>query len=569
MTQNEVPQKPVPAEAAAELIDQGTQSLLGPNPFVKLQPRDLLAFLGEVGKHAVQNPRLVLEQQAALARDLVAVFTGKSDLAPVAGDKRFGDEAWTENWLYRTSLQTYLAYSKAVQEFVGRLDMSDDNKARAAFAVNVLFDTLAPTNSLLGNPAALKKAAETKGASLLAGMRNFLDDMVENGGLPAQVDKKAFKIGGNLAVSLGQVVLRTPLLELIQYKPETPSVHARPHLFVSPQVNKFYVLDLAPNRSVVEYLVKGGFQVFVVSWRNPTSECPNWSLDDYIAELLKATDAVREITGSDDLIMHAACSGGMTTTALAGYLAVKNDRRIHAMTLMAVSLDGTDSTTALFATPEVLAASKAAAKIKGVTDAKDMARGFAMMRPNEAIWNFWVNNYLMGNAPPTFDVFYWSSDATRLSANFYSDLMDMSVEGRLLRPGAMTVLGTPVDISRIDCDKFILAGTTDHITPWKGCYKVARQFGGTNQFTLAASGHIQSILSPPPGHPKAKFFVNPDKGESPDEWLKQAKTHTGSWWPVWKDWLTERSGDLRPAPSSYGNARYQPVAAAPGSYVHE
>jgi polyhydroxyalkanoate synthase len=238
------------------------------------------------------------------------------------------------------------------------------------------------------------------------------------------------------------------------------------------------------------------------------------------------------------------------------------------MTLMAVSLDGTDSTTALYATPQILAASKVAAEAKGVTEARDMALGFAMMRPKEAIWNFWVNNYLMGNSPPAFDVFYWSSDATRLTAKFYSDLMGMTVEGRLLRPGAMTVLGVPVDISKIDCDKFVLAGTTDHITPWRGGYKAARQFGGDTQFTLAASGHIQSILSPPPGHPKSKFFVNPNKVESPDDWLKQARAEKGSWWPLWKEWLTERSGGQRAASQSCGNARYKPIAAAPGEYVH-
>jgi polyhydroxyalkanoate synthase len=320
---------------------------------------------------------------------------------------------------------------------------------------------------------------------------------------------------------------------------------------------------------MIEYLVKSGFQVFAVSWRNPTAEHREWKMDTYVDALCAATHVLRDITGSDDLIMHAACSGGMTAVSLAGYLAAKRDPRLHALTLLVASFDITDSTPGLFATPNALTAAKAAVNSKGILSSAEMSRGFAWIRPREAIWNYWVNNYLMGNDPPAADLFYWASDATSLPAKFYGEMMDLVVGGLLLNSGAFTVLGTPIDISDIQGDKYLVAGTTDHIMPWKGVYRVAQHLSGYREFVLSAAGHIQSLISPPPGHVKAKFFLNPDLAPAADEWLKCATSTAGSWWPHWQAWLAERSGERRPPPASAGNAKWKPIAKAPGTYVHE
>jgi polyhydroxyalkanoate synthase subunit PhaC len=239
------------------------------------------------------------------------------------------------------------------------------------------------------------------------------------------------------------------------------------------------------------------------------------------------------------------------------------------LTLLVASFDVTDSTPGLFATPKALAAAKAAVNSKGILSSADMSRGFAWMRPREAIWNYWVNNYLMGNDPPAADLFYWASDATSLPAKFYGEMMDLVVDGDLLKPDAFKVLGTPVDISKTTGDKYLVAGTTDHIMPWKGVYKVAQHFGARTQFVLSAAGHIQSLISPPPGHAKAKYFLNPELTSSADDWLRGATATAGSWWPHWQVWLAERSGGQRPAPASLGSEKWKPITKAPGTYVHE
>jgi polyhydroxyalkanoate synthase len=414
----------------------------------------------------------------------------------------------------------------------------------------------------------LKKTWETRGANLFARVRNLLGDIIENGGLPAQVDKTAFSVGKNLALSPGAIVFRNPVLELIQYAPATESVYGRPHLIVPPEINKFYVFDLSPGRSMVEFMLRHGAQMFTVSWRNPTAAERDWGMDTYVAALKEAIDAVRDITGSPDLIIHAACSGAMTAAALAGHLAAKGDESVHAMTLMVAVLGQAEGTLGLFATEETVAAAKLSTQAKGVLDGTEMNRVFAWLRPNDLVWNYWVNNYLLGNPPPVFDILYWSNDSTRLPARFHGELIDMFTENLFLRPGALKVLGTPIDLSKVTCDKFFVAGTRDHITPWKGVYDAARAFGGRNDFVLSSSGHIQSLINPP-GNPKAKYFLNAELVTSPDDWLKRAAPRSGSWWDHWRAWAGERSGEMRPAPNSLGSKRYQPMEKAPGTYVLE
>jgi poly[(R)-3-hydroxyalkanoate] polymerase subunit PhaC len=555
-------------DASQRLVDGATEGMLGPNPFIGFRPQDIAAALVGLAHQSVRHPLLVLEQEAALLRDLMAVASGRSQLAAPANDKRFSDREWGDNPLYRLCLQTYLAWTNSVAQFVDRSGFDRRTKQRVRFAASLVTDALAPTNTLLGNPAALRKTLDSRGASLLAGLQNLIADMASNGWMPSQVDKRAFQVGGNLALSKGAVVLTTPVLELIQYSPMTKQVHARPHLIVPPQINKFYFFDLAPGRSIVEHLTRSQFQVFAISWRNPTPAQRDWDMNTYVTAIGEAIAAIGDITNSPDVVLHAACSGAMTATILAGVLAARGEPLIHAMTLMVAVLGGNpDSQLGLFSTPEAIAAAKLETARKGVLEGDEMGRVFAWMRPNDLIWSYWINNYLMGNPPPAFDILYWNNDTTRLPARFHSTLIDIFANDWLLHPGRFEVLGVPIDVAQIDCDKFIVAGLADHITPWQDGYRMARALGGKSEFVLSSSGHIQTLISVP-GSTKGKFFVNPNIVPDPDDWLSQAKSIPGSWWEHWRCWLAARSGDIRPTPSRLGSDHYVPGVDAPGTYVH-
>lgn len=565
MARNQGPQPGAPDDVAV----RAAEGMLGPNPFVGLRKQDILATVKQIAGQAVRHPKLVLEQQAALTRELIAALAGRSELQPPQGDKRFQDAAWKDNPFYRTCLQGYLAWSRALSNFVDKAGLDEKSRERARFVVSLLTEAAAPSNTLLGNPAALKRIIESGGASVVNGLHNRLADLLGNQGMPAQVDKKAFQVGRNLAVSPGRVVFRNEVLELIQYAPATPEVFSRPQVIVPPQINKFYVFDLAPGKSIVEYLVNNGFRVFAVSWRNPTPAQRDWGMDTYVQALLEAIDALRDITGSDDLNLHGACSGAMTMSALLGHLAAKRERLVNAATLMVAVLDNTEaSQLGSFATPETIAAAKRSSRARGVLEGQEMGRVFTWMRPNDLVWNYWVNNYLMGNAPPAFDILYWNNDTTRLPAKFHGQLLDMFVGNAFQRPGGTSILGAPIDLAEVDCDKYVVAGMTDHITPWKGVYRTARLFGGRTDVILSSSGHIQTLVNPP-GNPKAKYFLNPESPADPDAWLAGAQAVSGSWWEHWRQWLAARSGEMRRAPRRLGNRRHPPGATAPGTYVFE
>jgi polyhydroxyalkanoate synthase len=558
---------PEPAPSPLDIAAQAAEQVLGPNPFVGLRSEDLLDAARQVGMQAIQQPTLLLEQEAALARDLLAVFSGQATTAPAAGDKRFGDNAWRDNPFYRMGLQAYLAWGKSMTGFVERSSLEPKTKERAAFATSLLIDALAPTNTLLGNPAAMKKVIDSGGASLIAGLQNMISDLVKNQGMPSQVDRQAFGVGRNLALSPGAVIYRNDWLELIQYSPSTSEVYARPHIIVPPQINKYYIFDLAPGKSIAEYLTQSGYQVFVVSWRNPTPVHRDWDMDSYVAALLEAIAVVRAVCGSEDVNVHAACSGAMTLSALLGHLAAKGERLVNAATLMVAVLDSTaDSQLGLFSTPSAIALAKQNSAAKGVLDGQEMGRVFAWMRPNDLIWNYWVSNYLLGNPPPAFDILYWNNDTTRLPARFHAQILDIFTGNQFRRPGEFRVLGTPIDLSKITSDNYVVAGITDHITPWKGVYNTARLLGAKTQFVLSSSGHIQSLINPP-GNPKAKFLLNPTLPPDSADWLGQAQQVSGSWWEHWREWLASRSGDKQPARIELGNTQFAPREKAPGTYV--
>jgi polyhydroxyalkanoate synthase len=441
------------------------------------------------------------------------------------------------------------------------------NEQRARIALSQLGDALAPTNTLLGNPAAMRHCFETGGASTLHGLRHMLDDWMQNGGLPVQVDKHAFRVGDNLGATDGAVIFRNEQAELIQYTPRTEQVLSRPLLIVPPQINKFYLFDIASGRSLIEYLLANGIQVFVVSWRNPTADHRDWGLDSYVSTLVELTDVVRSITKSEDLNLVAACSGGITASAMLGHLAAQQDRRINAATLLVTVLDTSiESQLSPMITREAIETARVASQLNGVLDGDELGRMFAWMRPNDLIWNYWVNNYLLGNDPPAFDLLYWNADTTRLPARLHSDFLDLILRNPFPRAGALTVSGTPIDPSQVTCDSFIVGGTTDHITPWQACYATTRMLGGKTEFVLSSSGHIQSVINPP-GNARSKFFLNQQLPLEAEAWLASAKSHDGSWWDHWRDWLVVRSGAPREAPAGPGDTQRPPLEKAPGTYM--
>jgi polyhydroxyalkanoate synthase len=519
---------------------------------------------------ALSKPGASIAGVKSLAGELVQVVRGRSERAPSPGDRRFDDPAWRDNPLYRRLLQGYLAACGETQEWIRRLELDPRDEARARLALGILGDTLAPTNTLLGNPAALKGTLETGGRNLADGMRQLVRDWRCNRGLPASVDASRFRVGENLATTAGAVVYRDETLELIQYQAQTTRVHGTPLFIVPPQINKYYVWDLAPGRSLVEFLVQQGHPVFIVSWFNPDEAQAHWGLETYVLALERAMAVTRRIARAGELHVLGACSGGITAAALLALLAAKKRRWARTLTLLVAILDIegiADSSMGLFANLETLDLARTVSGARGVLKGKDLAKVFAWLRPNELIWNYWVNNYLLGKTPPAFDVLYWNSDTTRLPARLHDDFIGLLQSNALATPGGVTIAGRPLDLAAVGCDSFILGGTTDHITPWEGCYRTRRLLGGCSHFVLSSSGHVQSIVNPPGGR-KSSYAVNEAGHDTPEAFTAGATLHEGTWWPHLSQWLAARSDAGRRAPRAPGSRAYPPLAAAPGTFVH-
>ncbi|OOW05269.1 class II poly(R)-hydroxyalkanoic acid synthase [Pseudomonas sp. MF6396] len=551
-----------------DLQRQASENTLGLSPIIGLRRKDLLSSARMVLRQAIKQPLHSAKHVAHFGLQLKDVIFGKSGLQPEGDDRRFSDPAWSQNPLYRRYLQTYLAWRKELHDWIGNSNLSEQDISRAHFVINLMTEAMAPTNSA-ANPAAVKRFFETGGKSLLDGLSHLAKDMVHNGGMPSQVNMDAFEVGKNLATTEGAVVFRNDVLELIQYRPITEQVHEKPLLVVPPQINKFYVFDLSPEKSLARFCLRSTVQTFIVSWRNPNKSQREWGLSTYIDALKEAVDVVLAITGSKDLNMLGACSGGITCTALVGHYAALGEKKVNALTLLVSVLDTTlDTQVALFVDEQTLESAKRHSYQAGVLEGRDMAKVFAWMRPNDLIWNYWVNNYLLGNEPPVFDILFWNNDTTRLPAAFHGDLIEMFKNNPLVRPGALEVCGTPIDLSQVTTDIFSVAGTNDHITPWKSCYKSAQLFGGKVEFLLSNSGHIQSILNPP-GNPKSRYMTSSEMPAQADDWQENSTKHTDSWWLYWQAWLAERSVALKPAPAKLGNKAYPSAEASPGTYVHE
>jgi polyhydroxyalkanoate synthase subunit PhaC len=561
----------VPVAAESDIREQAAQHTLAANPLVGVRGQDILDSARLLIGQTLSNPIAAAQQYLNFLVELGRIATGTSELSPDAKDRRFANPAWKESIAYRALAQSYLAWGSALYGFLDEAKLDKRDAERARFVVSLVVDAMSPTNSLAGNPTALKKLVDTGGASLAHGLENFIGDLVHNGGLPAQVDTRTFAVGKNLATTPGAVVYRSPVMELIQYRPVGEEVHKRPLLIAPPQINKFYVFDLAPEKSIIRYCLEGDLQAFAISWKNPTPAERHFGIETYVAALEEAVDVMRDITGSEDVNIWGSCSGGITMSACLAHLAARGERKVHSATVAVCLLDmaATQNTTAgLFVTPESIVAAKSASQLAGVVEGQELARMFAWMRPNDLIWNYWVNNYLLGNAPPAFDVLYWNNDTTRLPARLHADFLDLIDANPFVNTGRLDVRGTPLDMRLLDLDSYVVAGLTDHITPWQGCYNTAKLYGERSTFVLANSGHIQSLINPP-GNPKASFRTGAASPADAEMWLQQAAKHSGSWWPHWLDWIKARSGDLIPTSAALGSEQNPPLEASPGRYVME
>jgi poly[(R)-3-hydroxyalkanoate] polymerase subunit PhaC len=530
---------------------------------------DLATSIGNFYLTALAQPMTALGGSLAASQEVLKSITGQSDVKPDRNDKRFRDPIWTSNPGYRFLMQSYLAWSSTVTDWVHSLDVPERDKLRATLLANLVTDALSPTNALLTNPAAMKSTLESGGKNLLAGAQHFLHDMTANNGLPSMVDKSKFQLGTNLAMSEGKVVYTEDHLELIQYVPKTGEVWKVPAFIVPPQINKFYIWDLAPGRSLVEYLLGQGHQVFIVSWCNPSEAQADWDLESYVLALDRASAAACEIAGSETLNIVGACSGGITAALLIALWGARKIKRAESFSLLVAIIDvegGAKTSLGLFANVEVLELAKLFSRAKGVLEGRDLERAFAWLRPNDLIWAYWVNNYLLGQDPPAFDILFWNADTTNLPAALHRDLLDLLENGGMVAGNGPTICGHKLDLSQITCDAYLVGGETDHITPWEGTYLTTKGLGGKWQYVLCQSGHIQSIINPP-GNPKARYLTSSANPPTADAFLASAQTNQGSWWPHWAEWLSAHGGEKAAAPRMLGSETHTPGIDAPGTYV--
>ncbi len=550
-------------------FDAADPPVLGANPFVGLTRGQIAAAVGRLLQRIVVEPGVAAARALDAAHQLVEVGVGRSDVAPARGDKRFTHPAWSSNPIYRRLLQAYLVETRALLGLVDDVDLDPKSRERARFAVSLFTEAAAPTNTLAGNPSALAKVFETRGRSLITGTRHFVHDARHNGGMPSTVDTRPFAVGENLAVTPGEVVHRSDVFELVQYAPNGETSFTRPLVAIPPQINKYYITDITPGRSLVEHTVAAGVPYFAVSWRNPTPAQRDWNLDTYVAACKEAVRVACDIAGRADANVLGACAGGITMACLLGHLTATGEELVNSATFLVAGIDtSVASMVGMLASNAAIEVARMRSQRAGVLDGKDLAKVFAWLRPNDLVWNYWVNNYLLGENPPAFDILYWNADTTRLPAGLHGDFLDLFRSNGLASPGALEVLGTPIDLRKVMCDAYVVAGSTDHIIPWTGAYRTTQLLGGETEFVLSSSGHIQAIVNPPT-NTKSSYLTRP--GPPPPDaeaWLDGADQHPGTWWDHWTAWLTARSGDERPAPEHLGSAEHPALEPAPGRYVH-
>ncbi len=509
----------------------------------------------------------LMEQSAARASGEPAPEV----IVPEKGDKRFTHPMWTENPALSALKQAYLIASQTVISSIGETQGLDCKTVRRAkFFARQFADAMSPSNFAFFNPAVIEETMRTGGQNLVNGMQNLLQDLTENEGRVALVDKSAFQIGRNLALSAGKVVYRNELAELIQYAPSTKTAYAFPVVIVPPWINKYYILDLQPENSFIRNLVDSGHTTFVISWRNPDATMAKTSMEDYLQKgPLQCARVAAEIAGMPAVNLVAYCIGGTLGAMLLAYLAARKDPLVKSATFLASLIDFEDAGEIdAFLGDDALAHLEHKMSERGYLQGAEMGDTFNMLRSNDLIWSVAVNRYLLGKDAPAFDLLYWNSDSTRMPHAMHSYyLRNMYVENNLVKPDALRVLDTPIDLRRVRNDVYCVATLEDHIAPWRSVYKTTHLFSGSVDFRLGHSGHIAGIVNPP-SKKKGHWWSAASNPPSPDEWLASAHQHEGSWWPDWNAWLAQRSGTMVKARKP-GDKQYPPLEDAPGSYVRE
>ncbi|HEX9999951.1 MAG TPA: alpha/beta fold hydrolase [Actinoplanes sp.] len=510
--------------------------------------------------------RLVNAGTATISR-----FAGRAAEGPIVvdpRDKRFADPAWEQNPAYWGLRQAYLACREYGLDLVRAADLDGVQQGKAELAFSFLHDALSPTNFALTNPAVLKRALETGGRSLLDGWRNFTDDLVHNNGRPRQVDTSGFEVGRNLAATPAKVVYRNGLIEVLQYLPQTAEVHEVPLLCSPPWINKYYVMDLAPGRSFIEWAVQHGRTVFAISYRNPDATMAKTTMDDYLVQGPRAAmDVISEITGADKIDFVGLCLGGAITMMTATYLVEAGDDRLNSITLLNTMVDYTDpGALGSFTDEETVVKLERRMSRQGFLEAKDMVGTFDLLRANDLIFNYVVSNWLMGKQPPAFDILAWNSDATRMPAAMHSFyLRNFYMQNNFVK-GKLQVRGQVLDLADVDQDLYIVAAINDHIVPWTSSYATIRHVRGNARFVLSSGGHIAGIVNPP--SPKSWYVTGDQYPEDPEQWRALGERHPGSWWEDWTVWSAKRSGPLI-EPPSMGSEMHPVLGDGPGDYVRE
>ncbi len=554
MDTNEVP------ASAKGMMSEATEAAAG------MLPLDMVNAIAELA-----DPVAVAKEMPWLAEEMTKIALGQSEISFDKRDKRFADDAWRTVPYFKLLGQSYRLFEMWMDKMYEHADGTWQNKARARFAADVITAAVAPTNYLGTNPEAMRKAFETGGLSVLHGAQNMLNDMAK-GGMPSMVDRKQFTVGKDISATPGAVVYRDEMFELLQYKPTTPKVQTIPVLMVPPEINRHYVLDLAPGRSLVEFAVSQGIQVFMVVWRNPDSHLGHgkWGLSEYLAAEERANEVVKKITRTEKINVLGLCAGGITLAYVLAHLAAIGDESANSATFVVTMLTADKpNVVGMLDTGQARTILEQAAANDEIVPGTALRSLFAMLRPNDLVFNYLVSGWLKGESPAPFDVLAWNDDATRTTARFARDSSKLAMEG-WDGPGP-TILGVKTDFSKVNCPTYHVGGYTDHITAWRACYDTAHLVGGSDtekHMTLIRSGHIQSVVYPADNTRYDRWY-GPPTSTDPDEWLKTAAVENGSWWRPWTEWLIARSGPEKPARATLGNREYPPLIDAPGKYVFE
>ncbi|WP_299373506.1 class I poly(R)-hydroxyalkanoic acid synthase [uncultured Kiloniella sp.] len=489
------------------------------------------------------------------------------------GDRRFQDEAWEENPFFKFIKQSYLLTANTIHSSVKDIDgLSETDARKVDFYTKQFLDALSPSNFLMTNPQILRETAESGGKNLLQGLENLISDLEK--GRIKMTDEDAFTLGENIATSEGSVIYENELMQLIQYAPTTEKVYSRPLMIIPPWINKFYILDLKAKNSFVKWAVEQGFTVFMISWVNPDESLADYSFENYMLRgPLAALDAIETATGTKEVNAIGYCLGGTLLASTLAYMAEKKDKRIKSGTFFVTMTDFAEAgELRVFIDEEQMEVLEKKMSDRGYLDGAEMGTTFNMLRANDLIWSFVVNNYLRGKTPFPFDLLYWNSDTTRMPAKMHSFyLRNMYLDNKLVEPGGVVLDGVPIDLGKIDVPSFMISAKEDHIAPWKSTYANTRHFSGEKEFVLAASGHIAGIINPPAAE-KYSHWINSDTPDDPDKWFEAAKEYPGSWWPHWAKWAQKKSGKLVPARNpgegmSKDKAALKIIEPAPGRYV--